>query len=250
MNRFDPPPSNIDPVVRNYLYQMAERLNMALSEMDGGVAATQSTTDSAVQPKNISYMGKDDVSDKKINAAKEELKSLIIKTAKIVDESVQEISTDLVSNYAAESDFGVYRENVDAHISEIASRIERTIEVTNGVIGEYINTTSGYIRQGVVGFDDQDVPIIGIAIGQDVTITGSKYTVNGKEYDTIDTRHNMSIWTTEKLSFYVNGAEVAYFANNALHVSRINAGGITMNEKWSIDHTTNGFVVRWIGGES
>lgn len=229
--------------VKRYLFRLVEQLNLSLNSLTAD-NFDKNTAQAIGATGTVST-----AAGEEIEKTKTELKSLIIKNAKIVEAQIDEITTDLASNYVAESDFGVYRENVDAHISETAERIEQSISATNSVVGEYINTTNGYIRQGIVGHDAQDVPIIGIAIGQDVEITGEKETVNGKEYETIAMRHNMSVWTTEKLSFYVNGSEVAYFANNALHVSRINTDGITMNDKWAIDQTVEGLVIRWIGGD-
>ena len=91
-------------------------------------------------------------------------------------------------------------------------------------------------------------PIIGIAIGQDIRVTGAKETVGGKTYETIDTTQNMSVWTTRKLSFYVSGSEVAYFANDALYVTGIHTGTVTF-PNWVIDDG-NGLSFRWAGGSA
>ena len=76
----------------------------------------------------------------------------------------------------------------------------------------YITTTNGYIRQGVVGYEGL-TPVIGIASGQDIKVTGAKETVGGVEYETIDTTQNMSIWTADKLSFYVSGREAVSYTH-------------------------------------
>lgn len=107
--------------------------------------------------------------------------------------------------------------------------------------------TNGYIRQGVVGYEGL-TPVIGIAIGQDIKVTGAKETVGGVEYETIDTTQNMSIWTADKLSFYVSGREVAYFANDALTVTNIHTGSITMGS-WTVD-ASGGYSIRWTGENS
>ncbi len=114
-------------------------------------------------------------------------------------------------------------------------------------MNNFIAATNGYIRQGVVGYEGL-TPIIGIAIGQDIQVTGVKETVGGKEYEEIDRSQNMSIWTTKKLSFYVNGGEVAYFANDALYVTGIHTGTVTF-PNWVIDDG-NGLSFRWTGGNS
>ena len=135
-------------------------------------------------------------------------------------------------------------EKIDSTAADLSDEIG---EFSNAFSG-YVAKTNGYIRQGIIGYDGL-VPIIGIAIGQDITVTGSKVTVDGVEYEEIDTSHNMSIWTTKKLSFYVNGMEVAYFANDALTVNKIDATEITIGGNWLISEV-NGFSIKWIGGNT
>lgn len=161
-------------------------------------------------------------------------------------QEIDRITHELESNYVAVSDFGTFQQNVQAEITETAEALQRDITATSEIVDHYISTTNGYIRQGIVGYDGL-TPLIGIAIGQDITVTGLKETVNGVEYDIIDKSHNMSIWTTQKLSFYVNGNEVAYFANNALTASRMSAGSLEVAGNWAIDGS-NGLAFKWIGG--
>ena len=90
------------------------------------------------------------------------------------------------------------------------------------------------------------MPTIGIAIGQDIQTTGTQ-SVDGKTYDVIDTSHNMSVWTSKKLSFYVEGAEIAYFSNGALHVGHVELDRITAAGKWDVSFS-DGVAFKWIGG--
>ena len=90
------------------------------------------------------------------------------------------------------------------------------------------------------------MPIIGIAIGQDIKTTGTQ-SVDGKTYDVIDTSHNMSVWTSKKLSFYVEGTEIAYFSNGALHVGHVELDRITAAGKWDVSFS-DGVAFKWIGG--
>ena len=132
-------------------------------------------------------------------------------------------------------------------ITETAAGLEQQISTQSEIVDSYITATNGYIRQGVVGYESL-TPIIGIAIGQDIRVTGAKETVGGKTYETIDTTQNMSVWTTRKLSFYVSGSEVAYFANDALYVTGIHTGTVTF-PNWVIDDG-NGLSFRWAGGSA
>ena len=176
-----------------------------------------------------------------------DLKSLIIKNANEVRETIEVISKTLKSEYVAISDFGTFREDMENTITETAAGLEQEISTRSEVVNNFIAATNGYIRQGVVGYDGA-TPIIGIAIGQDIRLTGVTETVGGKVYEEIDTSQNMSVWTTTKLSFYVNGGEVAYFANDALYVTGIHTGTVTF-PNWVVDDG-NGLSFRWTGGNT
>ena len=164
----------------------------------------------------------------------------------------------LQSTYVALSDFGDYQEEIDTRLSATAARIEQALsyyaELSDSLHGvsedfdAYRVDVQGYIRQGVIGYDGA-VPIIGIAMGRDLRVTGAKETVDGTEYEVIDTSSNMSIWTPDKLSFYINGAEAAYFSNGALYVGTVIVKEklVLGQDKWQITHD-DGFTVRWIGG--
>ena len=58
---------------------------------------------------------------------------------------------------------------------------------------------------------ENGLPVTGIAIG-DGHITNDD--------GTIDTGNQMATFTANKLSFYQNGIELAYFANNTFHIDR------------------------------
>lgn len=220
--------------VRRYLFRLVDQLNSSLNNLTaesfspGGVQALTGATDE----------------DKQTQA---DLKSLIIKNANEVRETIEVISKTLKSEYVAISDFGTFREDMENTITETAAGLEQEISTRSEVVNNFIAATNGYIRQGVVGYDGA-TPIIGIAIGQDIRVTGVTETVGGKAYEEIDTSQNMSVWTTTKLSFYVNGGEVAYFANDALYVTGIHTGTVTF-PNWVVDDG-NGLSFRWTGGNT
>lgn len=222
--------------VRRYLFRLVDALNMSLNNL-----TEENFSPDAAQ----SIGGYTEEEKKELAQTQDELKSLIIKNAKTVTAEIEAITHELESNYVAVSDFGTLQENIRTEVTETAAGLESSITAVSQVVGQYISTTNGYIRQGVVGYEGL-TPIIGIAIGQDIAVTGEKATVGGVEYETIDTSHNMSIWTTKKLSFYVNGAEVAYFANDALYVTGIHTGTVTF-PNWVVDDG-NGLSFRWTGG--
>lgn len=226
--------------VRRYLFRLVDELNMSLNSL----TVENFAPDAAEQigGKKLSEAAK-----KQLDQTQSELKSLIIKNANEVNAEIEEITHSLESNYVAVSDFGTFQENIKSEVSETASAIQTKIDTRSEIFGQYMSTTQGYIRQGIVGHEGM-TPIIGIAIGQKITVTGEKETYKGIEYDTIDTTDNMSVWTKDKLSFYVSGSEVAYFANDALTVNKISTGSMEINSDWSID-ASNGLAFKWIRGD-
>lgn len=169
-----------------------------------------------------------------------------------MDERVE----SLRSTYVARSDFGTYREDINQRITTNSTKIEQQFAFaseiqanTNRVevdFAAYKTNVEGYIRQGIVGYDGT-IPIIGIAIGQDIRTTGTSVETEQGVFDEIDKRSNMSVWTTEKLSFYIGGQEAAYFSNGKLTVSQIATDRITGSGKWDVSFT-NGVKFKWMGG--
>ncbi len=185
-----------------------------------------------------------------------DLKSLIFHSADVVKQEVERLETELRSSYVASSEFGTYQEDISQKITamdgQISQSITDVVTMTDalGTVSEafdaYRIETQGYIRQGVIGYAD-GVPVIGIAIGQDIEVTGATETVDEVEYEVIDLSSNLSVWTPEKLSFYINGAETAYFSNGALYVGNvIVTGKLCLGaNNWELSYQ-NGFAIKYI----
>ena len=251
LNTLPMPPGGIDRATYDYLYRVTEQLNLALSNLSAENFASDSTA------RQVLSGGMSGEQKKTLESGLGNLKSLIIKTADAVQAEMQVLETSLESKYVAVSDFGAYQEDIAARLTATAASIEQAIsyyaalsDALGGVSDEfdaYTVEVQGYIRQGIIGYEDA-VPVIGIAIGRDLTVTGAQETVDGKTYDVIDTSSNMSVWTPDKLGFYINGTEAAYFSNGALYVGTVivQTKLVLGQNKWQIDHA-NGFAVKWIG---
>ena len=251
LNTLPMPPGGIDRATYDYLYRVTEQLNLALSNLSAENFASDSTA------RQVLSGGMSGEQKKTLESGLGNLKSLIIKTADAVQAEMQVLETSLESKYVAVSDFGAYQEDIAARLTATAASIEQAIsyyaalsDALGGVSDEfdaYTVEVAGYIRQGIIGYEDA-VPVIGIAIGRDLTVTGAQETVDGKTYDVIDTSSNMSVWTPDKLGFYINGTEAAYFSNGALYVGTVivQTKLALGQNKWQIDHA-NGFAVKWIG---
>lgn len=251
LNTLPMPPGGIDRTVYDYLYRVTEQLNLALTNL----GTENFAADSAAR--QVLAGGMSAEQQKTMEEGLGNLKSLIIKTADAVQAEIEVLETSLESKYVAVSDFGAYQEDIAARLTATAASIEQAIsyyaalsDALGGVSDEfkaYTVEVAGYIRQGIIGYEDA-VPVIGIAIGRDLTVTGAQETVDGTTYDVIDTSSNMSIWTPDKLAFYINGTEAAYFSNGALYVGTVivQTKLVLGQNKWQIDHE-NGFAVKWIG---
>ena len=236
--------------MRSYLYQMVEQLNWALNALDsGGAISSASKTTTVVQAAGGS--SSDETDQRMAN-----LRDLIVKSAESVQTEMDERVESLSSTYVARSDFGTYREDINQRITTNSTKIEQQFAFaaeiqanTNRVevdFAAYKTNVEGYIRQGIVGYDGT-IPIIGIAIGQDIRTTGTSVETEQGVFDEIDKRSNMSVWTTEKLSFYIGGQEAAYFSNGKLTVAQIAMDRITGSGKWDVSFTS-GVRYKWIGG--
>jgi hypothetical protein len=240
--------------LRQYLYRMSLDLTQAMNNLTsenfapGGLPAVKSQQ-AVSQPKKPT----DNTEETK--QALSELKSLIVKTADLVYAEMDRLEASLSSTYVAQSTFGTFSEEINTQLSATAERVEQNIQYqatledtfrgVSDAFDQYVIETGGYIKQGIIGYDGA-IPIIGIAIGQDIKVTGTD-TKDGKEYEVIDTSSNMSVWTPEKLAFYVNGMEAAYVSNGAFYVADMYVLSRLFIENWQIS-TNRGLTIKWIGG--
>ena len=186
------------------------------------------------------------------NSIEEVVAPIIGGTYAYMDKKVEELK----GSYVAASEFGTYLERISQEIEadptglsryfKFASDIQADLEQVGTDFSAYKTDMEGYIRQGIVGYDGT-VPILGIAIGQNLQTTRTGVETERGVFDEIDKSSNMSVWTTEKLSFYIGGQETAYFSNGKLTVAQIAADRITGAGKWDVRFTA-GVKFKWMGG--
>lgn len=224
--------------IHSYLYQIVRDLNSALNNLTEDNFAAESNAS------QILRNGGTEAQRKEQSENLSALKSLIIKTADTVHAEMDVIETELSSVYTAIGDPGTFDERIDAKITASATGLEQQFKTTTNIISQTLTEidTRGFIRQGIIGYNKDATPIIGIAIGENVEVNESGEIVTEK--------NNLAIWTSDRLSFYVLGAEVAHFSNRALNVGDVIVSGklALSNNKWEITHT-NGFTIKWIGGD-
>lgn len=186
------------------------------------------------------------------NSIEEVVAPIIGGTYAYMDKKVEELK----GSYVASSEFGTYLEKISQEIEadptglsryfKFASDIQADVEQVGTDFSAYKTDMEGYIRQGIVGYDGT-TPILGIAIGRNIQTTRTGVETEQGVFDEIDKSSNMSVWTTEKLSFYIGGQETAYFSNGKLTVAQIAADRITGAGKWDVSFTA-GVKFKWMGG--
>lgn len=137
--------------VKSYLHQLAEQLQWALQNVD------TSNNASVVMPTARSLAPSSGNASGEINAQATfaSIKSLIIKSAEIVDAYYDEINAKLEGLYVAQSDFGAFVEETNALIEANSKGITQTytsIQTIESNVGS-INTTVQTLESNVGGIN-------------------------------------------------------------------------------------------------
>lgn len=233
--------------MRSYLFRISEMLNSAITEQHVVLEQTVQRQSESVS---------NDVFTEEIDAQYNKLKSLIIKTADIVRTEMDMVETELRQQYIAKSEWGTYQESIHSDIVATAESVVQSYDYDSQLAAAragiadfeaYKIQTSGYIQSGIIGYDDDNYPVIGIAIGQD--LKSREVTIGGEVFSEIDMTKNLATYTSERITFWQNGIEVAYISNSEMGITSVHIKGkITLGDEWEVSHT-NGFTVKWVGGE-
>lgn len=232
-----------------YLFRLAENLNVALNNLTEDNFSAGSPLS-----KYSSNNGLTESGGKTPGQVYNELKSLIINTAEVIRHEMDLLEVSLSSEYEAiSSQWGSFQESIDTKITATAESIlqelnyQGQIDTVAAEFNRYKIETSGYIKSGFIDYDENGVPIIGIAIGQNlksVSVTMADGTVT----EQIDSTQNCAFYTSNKLSFRINGQEVAYLSNSKLYIHNVEiTGKAVLGGNWELS-THQGFMIKWIGG--
>ena len=201
--------------MHRFLFTLSEQLNNALLDTESRIIETKETAQSAFTAAEKGAQ----------NGSYNDLKALVIKTADEVRSEMDILETQLRSEYIAKSEWGTYEEQIHQDIVTTAestverygfeARLDALDEQATG-FDEFIISSNGYIRRGIIGYDENNLPIFGIAVGEELKTTS--VTIDGVEYVEFDKTHNMATYTADKLSFWINGVEMAWMSNSELHI--------------------------------
>lgn len=219
--------------IKGYLYQIIPQLQWALNNASpsaGNVVVQQPTTAKAAAP-----------SEADVAADFNAIKSLIIKSADIVNAYYAEISRRLDGEYVARSDFGTYSERTSQEITENSTGVERLFtnvqKISSDVDGLAFTLVevNDHIRTGLLDNGDDGVPVYGLEIGQRNTVDG------------VEVFNKYARFTSDRLSFFDhNDTEVAYISDYKLYITHVEITGTAKFGAFLLD-TTAGFRLKYAG---
>lgn len=253
-------PEELARELKSYILQLIPELNWVLE---------------SIQTKEVSQVQVNGVQGGKAPNTPEaiesfnQIKSLIIKSADIVNSFSESVAAKLEGEYVASSDFGVYQQNTqslleatsqsvtqnyeniqsikvhsaatDAAVAENAAAIDAAagqISSSNERIAqlEVINMeTSSYIKSGLLYYGDDGMPVYGLEIGQ----------TNEKDGEAVFNK--FARFSSDRLSFFDNnGVEVAYISDSKLYISAANITGVLQLGGYQVD-TASGIAFKWVG---
>ena len=221
--------------VQSYLHRLVQQLNWAFESVDSGSSAKQFDELSKASGGIVENAG--------AQATFNDIKSLIIKSADIVNAYYDSINTRLKGIYVAQSDYGVYSEETTSAINGNSTSIQRMYSNIQKILTDIENLehslieANAYIRSGLLYYDEDGAPEYGLEIGQ------------RNEIDGIEVFNKYARFTADKLSFYdANDNEVAYISDKKLYITHVEVTG-SLTEGGFVDTVlANGdTVTKWVG---
>ena len=215
--------------IRGYLYQLADQLKWALNSLENGSQSTQLVN----QSKGTA------VSEKEASATFNAIKSLIIRSADIVNAYYDQLNEKFYGQYVAQSDFGTFVELTEQSLNTNSTGIEALFKSVQEIIADIdgvdklIDVTAN-IRSGLLYYNGDGVPIYGLEIGQRNIING------------VELFKKYARFTSDRLSFYdKNDTEVAYISDYKLYITNVQITGTLTLGRYEVD-TSDGITIRWV----
>lgn len=219
--------------IRSYLYQFVPQLQWALNNIESTSTSDKAPTTQVIAQKTTSTLD----AEASFNA----IKSLIIKSADIVNAYYDEITERLEGIYVAESDFGTYTEETEREITKTSTRTEELFSNIQTIVSDIENIeynlieTNAHIITGLLYYGDDGIPVYGLEVGQ-------KNIVDGEEVF-----NKYARFTSDRLSFYdQNDTEVAWISGYKLYITNAEITGSLTLGGYLID-TSRGFTLKWVG---
>ena len=232
--------------IRSYLYQLAQQLNWAMDNIGSKAGETVKKVEASSQQKNAVEQAQ---------ATFSEVKSLIIKSADIVNAYYEEINRRLEGVYLAQSDFGDYKQETAVTLTansesiglifENQQTIGSNVKDINNVLKADSNGTTiigaeAWCKIGVLAYEESGFPIYGMEIGQ----------VNTKNED-VGYRKLAQYRSDGVHLFDQNGIEVATISDFKLRITNAEIISAKITSSLALGGyailTDNGLAFKWAG---
>lgn len=219
--------------LKSYLYQMVQQLQWAFDtvESSSGIVVEQDIHNGR-KPDSVQNVRSFD-----------ELKSLIIKSADIVEAYYGQIDSllSISGHYVGRSDFGTYKEDTAQQISANSTSIQQNIQRVEDIDG-WRREQSSYIRYGAVGttLDEQAASTApGIEIGDYQTVDGG--TVTSSRFA------RFTAYGLELFGASIDAPPVAYIKQRKLYISNAEITS-TLKLGGYVISSSDGMLFDWVGG--
>ena len=220
--------------MRSYLYQLVEQLNWALNTVQDGAVQT------VVQPMTAPTASGTAAAEQEAQDTFNSIKSLIIKSADIVNAYYETMRLRMDGEYVAESDFGVYRRTMAAELSATIDSVNQlytdlqSVEETADGAYDSVRAVTANIKTGLLYTNESGVPVYGLEVGQ-------RNVENG-----VESFRKYARFTANRLSFYdQNDTEVAYISDYKLFITQAQiTGSITLGRY--VADMSDGLAFKWV----
>ena len=225
--------------LQSYLHRTVEQLQWAFDHLENGTGDGYVVVNGRTLGSGSGNAGGSQTPKETFNS----IKSLIIKSADIIEAYSEKIQAELEGQYVAVSDFGVFQEETNQQIEANSTGINQLFlnvqEISGTVDGLYDQAieTQAYIRHGLLDYGEDGAPIYGIEVGQSNTV------------DDVEVFNKFARFTSGRLSFYdANEIEVAYISDYRLYITSAHiTGDLTVGEY--VMDTSDGIAFLWVGGD-
>lgn len=240
--------------IGSYLHQFVEQLQWAMDSINTNTNVVVSSTASKSASTTAATGNAIIDSQATFNA----IKSLIIKSADIVEAYYDVMVETLLGEYTALSEFGEFknttmaefqksstgREEIYKNIQEISTDItekyDGLLDGMNDEIGN-VKETSEYAKKYILDMEAHIRTGL-LAEGTYGIEVGQKNIING-----VETFNKYARFTADRLSFYdQNDTEVAYISDRKLYITDAEVRGTLKLGGYLVD-TTNGLAFKWVG---
>ena len=220
--------------MRSYLYQLVEQLDWALNTVQDGAVQT------VVQPMTAPTVSGTAAAEQEAQDTFNSIKSLIIKSADIVNAYYETMRLRMDGEYVAESDFGVYRRTTAAELSATIDSVNQlytdlqSVEETADGAYDSVRAVTANIKTGLLYTNESGVPVYGLEVGQ-------RNVENG-----VESFRKYARFTANRLSFYdQTDMEVAYISDYKLFITQAQlTGSITLGRY--VADMSDGLAFKWV----